>query len=300
MIDPLKIVDPHVHLWDLWTRIYPHFEKPSKGRTARMPRSPAAICSRNILDEGEGRVRDRRRGACRGLPDRSGQGDGDAADGGRHEPGADRHRLLWRSDVARFPGAARPACGVSDLPRHPAGREPAHRTRSSATACPTAWRIRRSSAGCASSGGAACSSTCSSIRTRWSRRRRSRRRRRTRRSSSITPACGPTATSAGWRQWKAGMRTLAARPNIAVKITGLGMLDPKWTTESIRPLVLETLEAFGAGAGDVRLELSGRQAVLGLSRPCGAPSPRSPTASPTTSRRGLFRDNARRLYRIPH
>ena len=27
----LQIVDPHIHLWDLWTRIYPHFEKPGKG-----------------------------------------------------------------------------------------------------------------------------------------------------------------------------------------------------------------------------------------------------------------------------
>ena len=27
----LKVVDPHIHLWDLWTRIYPHFEKPGKG-----------------------------------------------------------------------------------------------------------------------------------------------------------------------------------------------------------------------------------------------------------------------------
>lgn len=49
---------------------------------------------------------------------------------------------------------------------------------------------------------------------------------------------------AGWK-WKDSMRTLAARPNIAMKISGLGMLDAKWTLESIRPLVLEALEAFG-------------------------------------------------------
>jgi predicted TIM-barrel fold metal-dependent hydrolase len=50
---------------------------------------------------------------------------------------------------------------------------------------------------------------------------------------------------AGWRQFKQGLRTLAAEPNVTVKISGLGMFDLKWTTESIRPLVLETLEAFG-------------------------------------------------------
>ncbi len=50
---------------------------------------------------------------------------------------------------------------------------------------------------------------------------------------------------AGWRQYKQGLRTLAAEPNVTVKISGLGMFDLDWTTESIRPLVLETFEAFG-------------------------------------------------------
>lgn len=44
--------------------------------------------------------------------------------------------------------------------------------------------------------------------------------------------------------WKAGMRTLATCDNIAVKISGLGMADPKWTVESIRPFVLTTIDLF--------------------------------------------------------
>ena len=28
-MSPLRIVDPHIHLWDLSTGLYPHFEKPS-------------------------------------------------------------------------------------------------------------------------------------------------------------------------------------------------------------------------------------------------------------------------------
>jgi predicted TIM-barrel fold metal-dependent hydrolase len=51
---------------------------------------------------------------------------------------------------------------------------------------------------------------------------------------------------AGWRAWRDGLRTLAAQPNIAVKISGLGMFDHHFTTESLRPLVLETIDAFGA------------------------------------------------------
>lgn len=49
---------------------------------------------------------------------------------------------------------------------------------------------------------------------------------------------------AGWRQ---GMRELAACPNVTVKISGLGMTDHRWTTDSIRPFVLETIEIFGTG-----------------------------------------------------
>ena len=53
------------------------------------------------------------------------------------------------------------------------------------------------------------------------------------------------STVAGWRAWRDGMRLLAACPNVAAKIGGLGMVDHAWTVESIRPYVLETIDAFG-------------------------------------------------------
>ncbi len=49
----------------------------------------------------------------------------------------------------------------------------------------------------------------------------------------------------GIRRWQRGMRELAAAPNVVVKISGLGTVDWNWTVESIRPFVLETIEAFG-------------------------------------------------------
>ncbi|MGE3293117.1 MAG: amidohydrolase [Geminicoccaceae bacterium] len=52
--------------------------------------------------------------------------------------------------------------------------------------------------------------------------------------------------SEGLAAWRGGMRALAACPNVAVKISGLGMVMHDWTTERIRPLVLETVEMFGA------------------------------------------------------
>jgi predicted TIM-barrel fold metal-dependent hydrolase len=45
--------------------------------------------------------------------------------------------------------------------------------------------------------------------------------------------------------WRAGMRALAASPNVSVKISGLGMLDHNWTADTIRPIVLEAIEIFG-------------------------------------------------------
>ena len=48
-----------------------------------------------------------------------------------------------------------------------------------------------------------------------------------------------------FRLWKRGLATAATADNIICKISGLGMGDHNWTTESIRPYVLECIEAFG-------------------------------------------------------
>lgn len=50
---------------------------------------------------------------------------------------------------------------------------------------------------------------------------------------------------AGYRAWRDGLRQLAACPNVAVKISGLAMFDHAWSVESLRPYVLETIDAFG-------------------------------------------------------
>ncbi len=53
------------------------------------------------------------------------------------------------------------------------------------------------------------------------------------------------ATPQGWREWRDGMRLLAACDNVHVKISGLGMFDHRWTIESIRPYAHECIDAFG-------------------------------------------------------
>ncbi len=49
----------------------------------------------------------------------------------------------------------------------------------------------------------------------------------------------------GLDTWRRGMRLLAQADNVSVKISGLGMVDWKWTTESLCPFVLEAIDAFG-------------------------------------------------------
>jgi predicted TIM-barrel fold metal-dependent hydrolase len=97
--------------------------------------------------------------------------------------------------------------------------------------------------------------------------------------------------------WRAGMRKLAQCPNIATKISGLGMTDHQWTVESIRPFVLDAIDFFGA---DRCLFASNFPVDRLYSAYCdiwqafdGITSDLSPG-----ERSALFCDNAVRLYRL--
>ncbi len=50
---------------------------------------------------------------------------------------------------------------------------------------------------------------------------------------------------AGMERWRGGLRLLAAQPHVFIKISGLGITDRAWTVESIRPIVLECIDVFG-------------------------------------------------------
>ncbi|MBL6457679.1 amidohydrolase family protein [Belnapia sp. T6] len=50
---------------------------------------------------------------------------------------------------------------------------------------------------------------------------------------------------AGWAEWRAMLRALAACPNIVAKLSGLGTFVRACTPELWRPVVRETLEIFG-------------------------------------------------------
>lgn len=101
----------------------------------------------------------------------------------------------------------------------------------------------------------------------------------------------------GWRAWRDGLRGLAACPNVAIKISGLGMFDHAWTVESIRPYVLEAIATFGvercmfASNFPVDKLHAGYRAIWqGFADVVAGAS--------EAERAALFHDNARCIYRI--
>ncbi|MEX1124518.1 MAG: amidohydrolase family protein [Acidimicrobiia bacterium] len=56
----------------------------------------------------------------------------------------------------------------------------------------------------------------------------------------------PRARSPSYfEDWSRALRDLAQVENVVVKISGLGMSDPRWTIDSLRPWILECIDAFG-------------------------------------------------------
>ena len=48
-----------------------------------------------------------------------------------------------------------------------------------------------------------------------------------------------------FRRWREAMDVMASAQNVIMKVSGLGMCDPHWTVDSIRPYLLGSIEAFG-------------------------------------------------------
>ena len=48
-----------------------------------------------------------------------------------------------------------------------------------------------------------------------------------------------------WEQWRTGMAALAALPNVATKLSGIGFTHRPWSTEQARSYILEAIDLFG-------------------------------------------------------
>ncbi|MGI9368031.1 MAG: amidohydrolase family protein [Ruegeria sp.] len=101
----------------------------------------------------------------------------------------------------------------------------------------------------------------------------------------------------GMKAWRDGMKRMADCPNIALKITGIPMTDWNYGVETLRPIVLESIEIFGVersmfgsnfpidglhGSFD-KLFDAYREIVSGFS---------------DEDARAMFHDNAERFYKL--
>ncbi|NIJ22429.1 putative TIM-barrel fold metal-dependent hydrolase [Sphingomonas naasensis] len=48
-----------------------------------------------------------------------------------------------------------------------------------------------------------------------------------------------------WEQWRAGMAALAALPNVATKLSGMGFTHRPWSVDQARAYILEAIDLFG-------------------------------------------------------
>lgn len=52
-------------------------------------------------------------------------------------------------------------------------------------------------------------------------------------------------SQAGLELWRRALRTIAALPQVSIKLSGFATFDPAYTADSIRPLVLDAIDIFG-------------------------------------------------------
>jgi predicted TIM-barrel fold metal-dependent hydrolase len=102
---------------------------------------------------------------------------------------------------------------------------------------------------------------------------------------------------AGIRTWRQGMRALAAVPNVVSKISGLGAFDWRWSADSIRPFVLETIEIFGVSRCMFASNFPVDKLYSDFDSLYAAFHSITRDFSPDEKRR-LFHDNAERYYRL--
>lgn len=101
----------------------------------------------------------------------------------------------------------------------------------------------------------------------------------------------------GWTRWRAGMRALAAAPNVHVKLSGLGTFARACSVELWGPVILETVELFGPGrcmfGSNFPIEKlwTTYEEVAGVTTECLS-------GLSAADRRAVLHDSAARVYRL--
>jgi predicted TIM-barrel fold metal-dependent hydrolase len=102
-------------------------------------------------------------------------------------------------------------------------------------------------------------------------------------------------SAAGLRDWSDRLRLLSERPNITCKLSGLGMFDHDWSTNSIRPIVETVLDQFGAARTMFGSNFPVDSLYSDYESLVSAYEHLIPAANHST----IFHDTAARFYAIP-
>jgi predicted TIM-barrel fold metal-dependent hydrolase len=104
-------------------------------------------------------------------------------------------------------------------------------------------------------------------------------------------------TASGFQTWRDGMARMAQQPNIAMKISGLGMMIHDWTPDDIAPFVQRAVDLFGVA----RCMFASNFPVDGLHGTWDQvwdAFDQLTDDRPGADRAALFHDNAVRVYRL--
>jgi predicted TIM-barrel fold metal-dependent hydrolase len=101
----------------------------------------------------------------------------------------------------------------------------------------------------------------------------------------------------GLALWRKGLALLATQPNVAIKISGLAMIDRQWTADSLRPFVRHAIGAFGPDRAMFASNFPVDKLYGGFGAHYAAYD--AITADFTDAeRRAMFAGNAARIYRL--
>jgi len=99
------------------------------------------------------------------------------------------------------------------------------------------------------------------------------------------------------KEWRSGLVDLAKAPNVSAKISALVMFDQKWTVESLQPFVLDTIDILGSDRCMFASNFPVDKQWTEYDQLWTAYEEIT-SAFTVDERKGLFHDNAERLYRI--
>ncbi len=101
----------------------------------------------------------------------------------------------------------------------------------------------------------------------------------------------------GIKRWEEGLATMAAMPNIAIKVSNFGAYDPDKSIETLRRTVMTCIDAFGTRRAMFGTDYPVAKRHMSYASMCKAFRQIVNGFSPD-EQRALFHDNAKRYYRF--